>query len=76
MSRYKRTIIISLQEVIKRPPKYNRACGTSLLVRPEYFYYLVFGKFQVKYMVGGGNKNKNKSEEKAESIKNKIIFNL
>ena len=43
-------------------------------IRPESFYFLVLGKFQVKYMVGEGNKNRNKREEKAEAIKIMTFF--
>ena len=36
-------------------------------IRPEFFYFLVLGKFLVKPSVGGGNKNKNKIQKFPES---------
>ena len=36
-------------------------------VRPEFFYFLVLGKFLGKPSVGGGNKNKNKIQKNPES---------
>ena len=36
-------------------------------VRPEFFYFLVLGKFLGKPSVGGGNKNKNKIQKFPES---------
>ena len=38
-----------------------------LLLRPEFFYFLVLGKFLGKPSVGGGNKNKNKIQKFPES---------
>ena len=32
-------------------------------LRPEFFYFLVLGKFLGKPSVGGGNKNKNKIQK-------------
>ena len=37
------------------------------VVRPEFFYFLVLGKFLGKPRVGGGNKNKNKIQKFPES---------
>ena len=37
------------------------------LIRPEFFYFLVLGKFLGKPSVGGGNKNKNKIQKFPES---------
>ena len=39
----------------------------DLPVRPEFFYFLVLGKFLGKPSVGGGNKNKNKIQKFPES---------
>ena len=39
----------------------------QLLLRPEFFYFLVLGKFLGKPSVGGGNKNKNKIQKFPES---------
>ena len=39
----------------------------ELTVRPEFFYFLVLGKFLGKPSVGGGNKNKNKIQKNPES---------
>ena len=36
-------------------------------IRPEFFYFLVLGKFLGKPSVGGGNKNKNKIQKFPES---------
>ena len=36
-------------------------------LRPEFFYFLVLGKFLGKPSVGGGNKNKNKIQKFPES---------
>ena len=36
-------------------------------VRPEFFYFLVLGKFLGKPSVGGGNKNKNEIQKFPES---------
>ena len=36
-------------------------------VGPEFFYFLVLGKFLGKPSVGGGNKNKNKIQKFPES---------
>ena len=38
-----------------------------LQIRPEFFYFLVLGKFLGKPSVGGGNKNKNKIQKFPES---------
>ena len=38
-----------------------------LWLRPEFFYFLVLGKFLGKPSVGGGNKNKNKIQKFPES---------
>ena len=38
-----------------------------VIIRPEFFYFLVLGKFLGKPSVGGGNKNKNKIQKKPES---------
>ena len=40
--------------------------------RPEFFYFLVLGKFLGKPSVGGGNKNKNKIQKFPVGIKIKI----
>ena len=37
------------------------------IIRPEFFYFLVLGKFLGKPSVGGGNKNKNKIQKFPES---------
>ena len=39
----------------------------SSALRPEFFYFLVLGKFLGKPRVGGGNKNKNKIQKFPES---------
>ena len=41
--------------------------NNKVLVRPEFFYFLVLGKFLGKPSVGGGNKNKNKIQKFPES---------
>ena len=38
-----------------------------IIIRPEFFYFLVLGKFLGKPSVGGGNKNKNKIQKFPES---------
>ena len=38
-----------------------------VIIRPEFFYFLVLGKFLGKPSVGGGNKNKNKVQKFPES---------
>ena len=40
---------------------------TNSIIRPEFFYFLVLGKFLGKPSVGGGNKNKNKVQKFPES---------
>ena len=41
--------------------------GVKNMLRPEFFYFLVLGKFLGKPSVGGGNKNKNKIQKFPES---------
>ena len=46
---------------------YFLATEGKLTFRPEFFYFLVLGKFLGKPSVGGGNKNKNKVQKFPES---------
>ena len=45
----------------------SKGLGTAMQIRPEFFYFLVLGKFLGKPSVGGGNKNKNKIQKFPES---------
>ena len=47
--------------------KWPSIIENKVKIRPEFFYFLVLGKFLGKPRVGGGNKNKNKIQKFPES---------